>query len=81
VTFVLSRPGIRHIFGYPNRRPRRGRLRRGGAGRGGCIAGALSVAEYRQYRQDAGFTDADISLTREVGGGMHSAVVRATKPV
>jgi SAM-dependent methyltransferase len=46
----------------------------------GCIAGALSVSEYRRHLQDAGFTDIDISLTREVADGMHSAIVRATKP-
>jgi SAM-dependent methyltransferase len=46
----------------------------------GCIAGALSVSEYRKHLRDAGFTDIDISLTHEVADGMHSAIVRATKP-
>lgn len=46
----------------------------------GCVAGALSVSEYRRHLQDAGFTDIDISLTHEVADGMHSAIIRATKP-
>ncbi|MFL6144266.1 MAG: arsenite methyltransferase [Labedaea sp.] len=46
----------------------------------GCIAGALSFAEYRQGLEAAGFTGIDITPTHEVGEGMHSAIVRATKP-
>ncbi|WP_255954463.1 arsenite methyltransferase [Streptomyces odontomachi] len=45
----------------------------------GCIAGALSFAEYHQGLAAAGFTDIEITPTHEVADGMHSAVVRATK--
>ncbi|GGW28714.1 arsenite S-adenosylmethyltransferase [Streptomyces lucensis JCM 4490] len=47
----------------------------------GCIAGALSFAEYRAGLAAAGFTDIEITPTHSVADGMHSAIVRATKPV
>ncbi|SEE09140.1 Methyltransferase domain-containing protein [Streptomyces sp. 3213] len=46
----------------------------------GCIAGALSFTEYRTGLEAAGFTDVDITPTHSVADGMHSAIVRATKP-
>ncbi|MBW8798159.1 MAG: arsenite methyltransferase [Streptomyces sp.] len=46
----------------------------------GCIAGALSFAEYREGLAAAGFTDIEITPTHPVADGMHSAVVRAVKP-
>ncbi|MFI7320307.1 arsenite methyltransferase [Streptomyces venezuelae] len=46
----------------------------------GCIAGALSFAEYRQGLEDAGFTDVELRPTHTVADGMHSAIVRANKP-
>ncbi|MFJ1735518.1 arsenite methyltransferase [Streptomyces sp. NPDC088254] len=46
----------------------------------GCIAGALSFAEYRQGLEAAGFTGIEITPTHPVADGMHSAIVRATKP-
>jgi len=46
----------------------------------GCIAGALSFAEYRAGLEAAGFTDIEITPTHSVADGMHSAIVRATKP-
>ena len=46
----------------------------------GCIAGALSFSEYRQGLEAAGFTDVTITPTHAVADGMHSAIVRATKP-
>ena len=46
----------------------------------GCIAGALSMAEYERGLVDAGFVDVQISPTHEVAEGMHSAIVRAHKP-
>ncbi|MGW2747823.1 arsenite methyltransferase [Streptomyces sp. NPDC001450] len=46
----------------------------------GCIAGALSFAEYRAGLEAAGFTDIEITPTHAVADGMHSAIVRATKP-
>ncbi|MGK3939991.1 arsenite methyltransferase [Streptomyces caeruleatus] len=47
----------------------------------GCIAGALSFAEYRAGLEAAGFTDVEITPTHPVADGMHSAIVRATKAV
>ncbi len=47
----------------------------------GCIAGALSVAEYEEGLRAVGFTDVSVTATHVVAEGMHSAIVRATKPV
>jgi arsenite methyltransferase len=46
----------------------------------GCIAGALSMAEYENGLAEAGFADIEITPTNEVADGMHSAIVRARKP-
>ncbi len=46
----------------------------------GCIAGALSRREYLDGLTAAGFVDADVRFTHAVADGMHSAIVRATKP-
>ena len=46
----------------------------------GCIAGALSFAEYRSGLADAGLVDVSVEPTHAVADGMHSAVVRARKP-
>ena len=46
----------------------------------GCIAGALSFAEYREGLSRAGFTNISITTTHQVIEGMHSAIVRAVKP-
>ena len=46
----------------------------------GCIAGALSFAEYRDGLAAAGFVDIDITPTYEAADGMHSAIVKAVKP-
>ncbi|WP_051105235.1 arsenite methyltransferase [Catelliglobosispora koreensis] len=80
-TFRVLRPGGR--FGVsdvvaadhltPEQRAERG-------GWVGCIAGALSVAEYRQHLEAAGFTAVEITYTHEVADGMHAAIVRAVKP-
>lgn len=45
----------------------------------GCIAGALSFAEYRDGLAAAGFTDIELTSTHAVADGMHSAIVRAVK--
>jgi arsenite methyltransferase len=45
-----------------------------------CIAGALSVAEYRAGLSAAGFTGIEITRSHEVADGMHSAIIRAVKP-
>jgi arsenite methyltransferase len=47
----------------------------------GCIAGALSFAEYRAELDRAGFTDIEIEPTHAMTDGMHGAIVRAVKPV
>lgn len=46
----------------------------------GCIAGALSRAEYLDGLAAAGFVDAEVEFTHEAAPGMHSALVRAVKP-
>jgi SAM-dependent methyltransferase len=45
----------------------------------GCIAGALSFAEYRSGLAAAGFTDIEITPTHAAADGMHSAIIRARK--
>ena len=46
----------------------------------GCIAGALSVSEYREGLTAAGLVDVEVELTHPVADGMHGAIVRAHKP-
>jgi arsenite methyltransferase len=46
----------------------------------GCIAGALSIAEYEQGLAHAGFIDIEITPTHQVADGMHAAIIRARKP-
>jgi arsenite methyltransferase len=45
----------------------------------GCIAGALSRAEYQSQLAEAGFTGVSVTFTHQVGDGLHSAIVKATK--
>ncbi|MFK5633928.1 arsenite methyltransferase [Ornithinimicrobium sp. LYQ103] len=44
----------------------------------GCIAGALTEAQFRRSLTDAGFTDVEITPTHEVHPHARAAVVRAT---
>jgi SAM-dependent methyltransferase len=46
----------------------------------GCIAGALSQAEYQSQLTEAGFTEVSVTFTHEVADGLHSAIIKATKP-
>ena len=46
----------------------------------GCIAGALSRAEYLDGLAAAGFTGGSVTFTTEAAPGMHSAIIRAVKP-
>jgi arsenite methyltransferase len=46
----------------------------------GCIAGALSRAEYLDGLAAAGFADASVTFTHQAAPGMHSAIIRAIKP-
>ena len=45
----------------------------------GCIAGALSRAEYAAGLEAAGFEQVSIEYTHEVADGMHGAIVKAVK--
>jgi SAM-dependent methyltransferase len=47
----------------------------------GCIAGALSKEEYLAGLEAAGFEDVSVTFTHQVADGMHSAIVKATKPL
>ena len=46
----------------------------------GCIAGALSKAEYEAGLAAAGFERVSVAFTHPVGDGLHSAIIKATKP-
>jgi arsenite methyltransferase len=46
----------------------------------GCIAGALTKTEYEAQLAAAGFTDISVSFTHQVGDGLHSAIIKATRP-
>jgi arsenite methyltransferase len=47
----------------------------------GCLAGALSRSEYLDGLAAVGFADASVTFTHEAAPGMHSAIIRAVKPV
>lgn len=46
----------------------------------GCIAGALSVADYRAGLEAAGFEGVTVAFTHPVGDGVHAAIIRANTP-
>ena len=46
----------------------------------GCVAGALSFAEYRSGLEAAGMVDVSMTVSQKHGGGIYSAIVRAAKP-
>jgi arsenite methyltransferase len=46
----------------------------------GCIAGALSFSEYRAGLESVGFVDVELTPTNSAGDGIHSTIIRATKP-
>ena len=46
----------------------------------GCIAGALSKAEYEAGLEAAGFGDVSVRFTHEAADGIHGAIVQAVKP-
>ncbi len=46
----------------------------------GCIAGALSSSEYEQGLMSVGFQEVSVTFTHEVAGGLHNAIIKATKP-
>ena len=47
----------------------------------GCIAGALSFAEFEGGLRDAGLADVSLTSTHLVADGMHSVIAKATKPM
>jgi SAM-dependent methyltransferase len=46
----------------------------------GCIAGALSRAEYQSGLAAAGFTEVPVTFTHQVGDGLYSAIITARRP-
>jgi arsenite methyltransferase len=46
----------------------------------GCVAGALSIGEYRRGLAAAGFERISITPTHQVADGLHSAIITATAP-
>jgi arsenite methyltransferase len=46
----------------------------------GCIAGALSKGEYERGLTEAGFERVSVTFTHQAADGLHSAIVKATKP-
>ena len=47
----------------------------------GCIAGALSFAEYRAGLAAVGLVDVTIEPTHAVADGLHGAIIKATRPL
>ncbi len=47
----------------------------------GCIAGALAKTEYEQLLAAVGFAGVSVVFTHSVADGLHSAIVKALKPV
>ena len=47
----------------------------------GCIAGALSVSEYRAGLEAVGFTDIEIVPTHVAVEGLNSSIIKASKPI
>jgi arsenite methyltransferase len=45
-----------------------------------CIAGALTTAEYTGQLAEAGFTEITLTRSHTVTKGLHSTIIRATKP-
>jgi SAM-dependent methyltransferase len=47
----------------------------------GCANGTLTQKEYEELLAAVGFTDIRIKPTSDAGGGLHSAIVQALKPL
>ncbi|MEU5877490.1 methyltransferase domain-containing protein [Spirillospora sp. NPDC047279] len=45
----------------------------------GCARGTLTATEYERLLTETGFTDVQVTPTTDAGGGLHSAIVQATK--
>ena len=46
----------------------------------GCIAGALTKTDYEAGLTAAGFEQVSVAFTHPVGDGLHSAIIKATRP-
>jgi SAM-dependent methyltransferase len=46
----------------------------------GCIAGALTSSEYQAGLAAVGFTGVSVAFSHQVGDGLHSAIITATRP-
>ena len=46
----------------------------------GCASGALTHRQYSELLQAAGFAAVSITLTHQAEPGLHSAIIKATKP-
>ncbi len=46
----------------------------------GCVAGALRITEYATALTAAGFADVTLQVTNTVADGIHSAIIKATRP-
>ena len=46
----------------------------------GCVCGTLTLPQYRDLLQAAGFTAISITTTSDADGGLHSAIIKAGKP-
>ncbi len=51
------------------------------AHRVGCLAGVLTIGDYRAMLVAAGLVDVAITRTADHGDGVHSAIIQATKPI
>jgi arsenite methyltransferase len=69
-----GRIGISDIVAEDNLSPEQRALRGSYVG---CIAGALSKAEYEAGLEAAGFDRVSVEFTHEVADGMHGAIVKA----
>jgi SAM-dependent methyltransferase len=47
----------------------------------GCACGTLTSTEYEQLLADAGFSAITITATHDAGGGLYSAIIKATRPL
>lgn len=46
----------------------------------GCLAGTLTQPQYQRLLANAGFTGVTVANASQAGDGLHSVIIRATKP-
>jgi SAM-dependent methyltransferase len=71
-----GRLGISDVIAEENLGPRQ---RTEAEQRTGCTSGTLTAAGYRDQFTAAGFTGIHITTTHDAGGGLHSAIIKASK--